>query len=389
MTKDEVDAENEAIIAKLSTPKKLGRKLSSLAFSDRRSASVHSRSAIKKTLAVVLTSASLWSLAACGPQQTSAASTPEPSTSTSQSTDGSYQEYYDQASQGAKSTENDITSSKAYQDAKKKLQELKSSDAYKYLKDSASYKQLEKSLEDTLSSYDQSSSDATSSSGSSSSTTSSDAQALSSWSSSVAPDYYKSTGSAVLPSTLLPSGQSDYQGLDSLGRTGYAHATLNTTMRSEAKARGRQEFDSTADDVSGLKNPVTGQSNNFKMTKTGLHGSTGYFYNKSHLIADSLGGKPTRTNLITGTRMQNVGYNGGTPGGMAYTETKARSYLDTHPNGTLAYYVQPIYQGNEIVPRGVTVDMRSSDSELNEHVIVWNYCDGYTIDYTTGAVTRN
>jgi DNA-entry nuclease len=48
----------------------------------------------------------------------------------------------------------------------------------------------------------------------------------------------------------------------------------------------------------------------------------GYLWNRSHLIADSLGGKAIRKNLITGTRMQNVGANDGT-GGMAYTERKA------------------------------------------------------------------
>ena len=53
----------------------------------------------------------------------------------------------------------------------------------------------------------------------------------------------------------------------------------------------------------------------------------GYLFNRSHLLAKSLGSTETLANLITATRTQNVGSNnaGGTGmGGMAYTEQLAR-----------------------------------------------------------------
>jgi DNA-entry nuclease len=150
----------------------------------------------------------------------------------------------------------------------------------------------------------------------------------------------------------------------------------------------RAKFDSDVDEIAGWKNPTTGKSNNREST-IALVGKTkvyhGYFYNRSHLVADSLGGAPSKKNLITGTRMQNVGDNSAHPGGMAYAESKVRSYMKQHQNVTTAYYVQPVYQGDEIVPRGVTIDMRSSDNHIDEHVIVWNYANGHTIDYHTGA----
>ena len=86
---------------------------------------------------------------------------------------------------------------------------------------------------------------------------------------------------------------------------------LTATDRAIAKARGRQPLDT---DPQGWpdSNP-----------KVQVHFPTGvsykgYFWNRSHLIADSLGGLPEENNLIAGTRAQNVGDNHA-PGGMAYT----------------------------------------------------------------------
>ena len=210
---------------------------------------------------------------------------------------------------------------------------------------------------------------------------------LSSWDPNSAPNYYKVTGRADLPSDLVDAGTVDYQGLDSLGRTGYAHANITQKMIADS-AGWRAKFDSTADEISGWKNPTTGKSNNGKTSIVMItNGRTyhGYFYNRSHLVANSLGGAATRTNLVTGTRMQNVGDNSSDPGGMAYTESQVRDYSKAHKNVTFGYYVKPIYKGNEIVPRGVTVDVKSSDNAIDEHVVVWNYANGHTIDYTTGA----
>ena len=97
----------------------------------------------------------------------------------------------------------------------------------------------------------------------------------------------------------------------------------------------------------------------------------GFLWNRSHLIADSLGGRAIRRNLITGTRMQNVGANNG-KGGMAYTERKVVNYLYRHHKVSVYYSATPIYKGKELIPRSVIVDIKSSDKKLNERVIVYN-----------------
>jgi DNA-entry nuclease len=215
---------------------------------------------------------------------------------------------------------------------------------------------------------------------------SSDADMLASWDQLTAPNYYKVTGKADLPSKLVSPGTVDYQGIDSLGRTGYAHAVVTYKMIADS-AGWRAEFDNDVDEISGWKNPTTGKSNNGKTAIVLDNGKTyhGYFYNRSHLVADSLGGAPSRKNLVTGTRTQNVGDNSANPGGMAYAESKIRDYMKPHQDVTTAYYVQPIYNENEIIPRGTTIDMKTSDGAINEHVVVWNYANGHEINYMTGA----
>ena len=108
------------------------------------------------------------------------------------------------------------------------------------------------------------------------------------------------------------------------------------------------------------------------------------------MIADSLGGDPVKENLVTGTRTQNVGISSAHNGGMAYSETKARSYLDNqaHAPCPLYYAVTPNYTGNELIPRTVTVDMESCDKSISEHITVPNTANGYTIDYNTAEISH-
>ena len=220
---------------------------------------------------------------------------------------------------------------------------------------------------------------------------STDASLLSSWSASTAPNYYKVTGKASIPSSQPAAGSIDYEGIDSMGRTGWVHGTITASMI-EKSAGWRASFDSDVKDLAGWTNPETGKSNNGEativLTTTGKS-YHGWFYNRSHLIADSLGGASSRKNLVTGTRMQNVGDNSSTPGGMAFTETQVRNLIKEKPATTVEYDVTPVYRGNEIIPRGVTVDVKSSDGSLDEHVVVWNYANGYAINYTTGVWSKD
>ena len=93
-------------------------------------------------------------------------------------------------------------------------------------------------------------------------------------------------------------------------------------------------------------------------------------------------------NMVTGTRTQNVG-SVNNSGGMAYTETIARDYLDgaqgQDANACPLYYVATAnYSGNELLPRTVTVDIQSCDKSIDQRVVVDNTANGFDIDYLTG-----
>ena len=179
------------------------------------------------------------------------------------------------------------------------------------------------------------------------------------------------------------NGAIHYDGLDSLGRCQTVSGVITYKMREEGTEREREDMPNP----SGWS--YNGKSNNFKTQIDLMNGKSykGYVYNRSHLIAKSLGGTETEENLVTGTRTQNVGKNDGN-GGMAYTETKARDYLDSHKDAVVYYKATPVYKDNELVPRSVFVDIKTDDGVLNEHVEVFNYAKGFSIDYVTGQVTE-
>ena len=185
-------------------------------------------------------------------------------------------------------------------------------------------------------------------------------------------------GPAEIDSSIQP-GQIVYDKFDSLGRTLGVKANLDHTNY-EYGQRERE-------DISGIK--PSGWVKNQKVTINFADGShySGYFYNRSHLLAHSLGGDDADYNMITGTRQQNVGKNDGN-GGMAYTETLARDYLKKNPNGTLYYSVEPEYTGDELVPRSVIVNIKSNDGSIDKQVRVYNVATGYTIDYMTGEYQK-
>lgn len=204
------------------------------------------------------------------------------------------------------------------------------------------------------------------------------------WSLGDYPDYYTVVGvsNVDLPSLDADSsgkGVLHYSDLDNLGRTGSAYATL-TYENVKGSYGVRQQF-SSDDDPSGW-------TYNAKVALTKADGKVyhGYFWNRSHLIGDALGGDAERVNVITGTRPQNVG-NG--DGGMRYSEIKAQKWLENNHSGYLYYSNTPIYKGNELVPRGNVVKMLSSDGSIDETVFVFNTANGFTIDYSDGTFSKN
>lgn len=128
------------------------------------------------------------------------------------------------------------------------------------------------------------------------------------------PAYYAKIGSSNINEEDFPKiGTINYLGLDNLGRTKGVYGGLTNKMVEERKGI-RLPFNKNSDPSGwGYNKEVTVKHPDGKVYN-------GYFWNRSHLIANQLGGSANRDNLITGTRGQNVG--SGT-GGMRYPEQKA------------------------------------------------------------------
>lgn len=198
------------------------------------------------------------------------------------------------------------------------------------------------------------------------------------WSERIAPDYYQVVGPAKLDD-VPGRGEVSYAPLDALGRAGRVVACVDAQLAEEGAARERQN-------MSDIK--PSGWGNNEEVDIPLPDGGTyhGYMWNRSHLLAKSLGGQEIEQNLVCGTRMQNVGSNRkGKEGGMAYAEMLARDWLSEHPDGWLYYCATPRYAGNEPVCRCVVVDMRSSDGLLDSEIVVYNAAKGFSINYADGS----
>ena len=190
------------------------------------------------------------------------------------------------------------------------------------------------------------------------------------------PEYYRVVGAAVVDIELEP-GEARYEGLDSLGRTGRAAALVTYDMMREGSDREREDIHEIHPSGWGHNREV-----DIKMPREKTY--HGALFNRSHLLAKSLGGDDAAYNLITGTRPQNVGDNRGQDGCMAYTEGLARDWLWDNPEGTVFYSAMPVYEGDELLARSVIVDVRSSDGSIDLEVEVFNPAYGFDIDYATG-----
>lgn len=170
-----------------------------------------------------------------------------------------------------------------------------------------------------------------------------------------------------------------YSPLDALGRTGMVAGTITIDMI-QASASEERPYFTPKDNPSGWgfndKVAIPLKDRTYQ----------GYFYNRSHLIGDVLGGASKRYNVITGTRTQNVGSNTGSEG-MQLPESMVRDYIVDNPSVTVSYVATPLYRGTEIIPRVVTVNILSSDGRLNKEIYVYNSCKGYEVDYSTGKFT--
>lgn len=105
-----------------------------------------------------------------------------------------------------------------------------------------------------------------------------------------------------------------------------------------------------------------------------------YLYNRCHLIGYQLTGEnANRENLVTGTRYLNID-------GMLDFENDIADYVKKTGNHVL-YRVTPIFQGSELVCRGVQMEALSvedSGKGIKFNVFAYNAQPGVEIDYSTG-----
>lgn len=195
------------------------------------------------------------------------------------------------------------------------------------------------------------------------------------------PDMYEVLGKAEIDESKFSTTYSYSH--DDLDRTTTAYGLVNYKAVMDSKG-WRADFEPNSEPSGWYKGK---ESNNKKVSVKLPTGKiyNGYFYNRSHLIADSLGGRSYKYNVVTGTRQQNVGNNGN--GGMQYIEKKVVDYVEKTKNNVY-YSVEPYYEGNELVPRYVIVNAKSDDGVINEKVKVFNNASGYEINYTDGSFTK-
>ena len=204
-------------------------------------------------------------------------------------------------------------------------------------------------------------------------------------------DVSNTTEGAAQFGAIVKFGDLDYK-----GRPTFAHIRLSDAH--EPGSNGIKRPDKIKTDPEGWRN--------YKVQKQ-------WVYDRTHLVGWQFSGiQDDPRNLVIGTRYLNRGTNGnGTdaknPDSMLYYEQQLDNWVALHPNYTLDLYVQPIYHGKEMVPRGIYMQWVGVDNndntiqiKLGGHsgpvgdgdvygVVLLNESDAYTIDYTTGQVTPN
>lgn len=162
----------------------------------------------------------------------------------------------------------------------------------------------------------------------------------------------------------LPYGYESYSPLDSLGRCGTAVAVVGAETMPTAE-RG---------DIGDVR-----PSGWHTVRYNGLVDGN-YLYNRCHLIGYQLSGEnANEQNLITGTRFMNVE-------GMLPFENEVDDYVERTGNHVL-YRATPVFEGNELVARGVQLEARSVEdggAGVSFNVFCYNVQPGVGIDYATG-----
>ena len=156
----------------------------------------------------------------------------------------------------------------------------------------------------------------------------------------------------------------NYSEMDKLGRCGVAYANICTELMPTEEREGI-----------GMIKPSGWQTVKYQGLVEG-----NYLYNRCHLIGFQLAGEnANERNLITGTRYMNVD-------GMLPFENQVADFVKNTGYHVL-YRVTPVFDGNELVARGVQMEAKSVEEKgagLSFNVFVYNVQPGVIIDYSNG-----
>ena len=165
----------------------------------------------------------------------------------------------------------------------------------------------------------------------------------------------------------------DYSELDAIGRAGVCEASLNVSLMPDYD-RGSISGITPSGWVQAKYDIVSG----------------GWLYNRCHLIGFQLTGVDNENakkdfasrDLITGTRMLNVGSGSG---GMVEFENSVAQHLKANPDHNVLYRVTPIYGGDNLVAYGVLMEGQCTcDDDIHFNIFCYNVQPGISIDYETG-----
>ena len=163
---------------------------------------------------------------------------------------------------------------------------------------------------------------------------------------------------------LVTDAYEFYSELDALGRCGYAMACLGQELMPTEKR----------EDIGHVK-----PSGWIQAQYDFVEGKS--LYNRSHLIGFQLTGEnANECNLITGTRYMNVE-------GMLPFENMVADYVKETGNHVI-YRVTPVFQGSELVARGVQMEAWSVEDNgegICYNVYVYNNQPGVIINYADGT----
>ena len=200
---------------------------------------------------------------------------------------------------------------------------------------------------------------------------------LQTWDPAKAPNMYYVYGKSSFPYEI-ETDDVFYQ-KDDTGYTQFVYAKIGPKLMKKARSKRADISDEYPRGWPEKNQIVTVQF------PTGVN-YKGWFWNRSHMLAHSLGGDDNVRNLTTGTRAQNVGDNK-YGGGMQYTENLARQFMKFHKNAYILYSVENLYKNNsDIIPYANEINIKSSDGSIDEKVFVYNVMPGYEIDYSSNGL---